>query len=818
MNPRIPRSAIVLGVLVLAIFSFAATVSAKDEWLQVRSKNFLLIGNASEKDIRKVGTRLEQFRETFRRLFTRTSLTSSIPTNVIVFKSDSAYKPFKPKRADGKIDTFVAGFFQPGQDINYITLSTEGDDAEMFNTIFHEYVHFIVNTNFGKSEVPPWFNEGLAEYYSTFQIENDQKAKLGLPRAGHLQLLQQSKFIPLADLFKITNYQLLQTGDHSRSIFYAESWALIHYLIQGNKGDALSKFLGLVLKDVPQEKAFQDAFQMSYADMEKELRKYVGKASYQYMWYQFPEKLTFDADMTTQPIDEATSNAYLGDLLYHVNRADDAESFLTAALKLQPEMSMANTSLGMVKLRQRKFDDAKTYLQKAIAEDQKNHMAYYQYAYLLSREGRDEFGYVKAFSDETETKMRDALKKAIALRPDFTESYELLAFVNLVNNDQLDESVALLKKALQYQPGNQRYALRIAEIMVRQAKYADAAAIASKIATTTDDPEVKSRAESLAVDIRQRQEYDQRRAEAEKRYSSQGGLSGASTLRRPAGEKQLSEEEIAKITEIQTLRSINGELRKPADTEKRLLGFVEKIDCKRGVVFDIKSGGETFSLVSKDFQGLEMNVFTPEAADLPIGCGTDVGSIQVAITYKERSIPGSTARGDLIALEFVPKNFRLLTEDEMKAQPSFIRVGPPPTSTDATSPPPLKRQAPPAPQDQEATRRKFMMDQIRGSLRQPLEGEKRATGYFDHIECTPKGNFFYFKTGDVMLKLLSDPEHRPDIKLYTQDLEGVQFGCQTKAIEFPAILVYKDAPVGKTRSAGDLLTLEFVPKTFVLEN
>jgi len=115
--------------------------------------------------------------------------------------------------------------------VNYITLSTEGEDAETYGTIFHEYVHFIIDTNFGKSEVPPWFNEGLAEYYQTFMIEGDQKAKLGLPQSGHLQLLQQNKLIPLETLFKISNYALHQNANHSRSVFYAQSWALIHYLV-----------------------------------------------------------------------------------------------------------------------------------------------------------------------------------------------------------------------------------------------------------------------------------------------------------------------------------------------------------------------------------------------------------------------------------------------------------------------------------------------------------------------------------------------------------------------------------------------------------
>jgi hypothetical protein len=126
MKPRPFLKLIYPVSLVFFLLVIAGPALAKDEWIQVKSKNFLLIGNASEKDIRRVGTRLEQFRETFRQLFANTNLTASIPTNVIVFKSGAAYKPFKPKRADGKLDTFVAGFFQPGEE-NYITLSTEGE-------------------------------------------------------------------------------------------------------------------------------------------------------------------------------------------------------------------------------------------------------------------------------------------------------------------------------------------------------------------------------------------------------------------------------------------------------------------------------------------------------------------------------------------------------------------------------------------------------------------------------------------------------------------------------------------------------------------
>jgi len=91
------RLAIVLAIAFcfLGVVCPSAPVSAKDKWTSVRSKNFLMLGNASEKDIRQVGVRLEQFREVFSRLFTNFKIDSLVPTTVIVFKNDESYRPFR---------------------------------------------------------------------------------------------------------------------------------------------------------------------------------------------------------------------------------------------------------------------------------------------------------------------------------------------------------------------------------------------------------------------------------------------------------------------------------------------------------------------------------------------------------------------------------------------------------------------------------------------------------------------------------------------------------------------------------------------------
>ena len=796
----------IAAILILLVVN----VSAKDEWLQVKSKNFNLIGNASDKDIRKVGTKLEQFRETFRQLFSGTNLNATIPTNVIVFKSDGSYKQFKPKRADGKIDNFIAGYFQPGEDVNYITLSTEGDDADTYGTIFHEYVHFIINTNFGKSEVPPWFNEGLAEYYQTFEISEDQKVKLGLPQSNHLALLQQNKLIPLDTLFKISNYALHQNENHSRSIFYAESWALIHYFVQNGKAEGLNEFLKYALKDVPSEKAFQNAFQLNYIQMEKELRKYVAQNSYKYSLVSFKNKMVFENEMTTTPLPEAESNAYLGDLLYHTNRAEDAEPFLQKAIALKPDSSMANNTYGMVKLRQRKYDEAAVYFEKAISENQKNHLAYYNYAFLLSREGRDESGFVQSFPTDKSAKMHDLLKKAIAAKPSFTESYELFAFVALVNNENLDEALTLLQKALQFQPGNQRYSLRIAEIYERQNKLAEAKSIADKIAETSDDPQTKANAESIVSQIQRREQYNADNEAARKRYEAEAAEASKDggrqiLVRRKSAEKTLTPEEIAKRREEAEIYSVNQSLRKAENIETRVIGRIQKIECKgAAVTYTVKTDTETFALTSSGFENLALVALIADLKDAEVGCGANLATVNAVITYKPQTAGKNAVRGEMVAMDFVPNNFRFMdvsknlnhSDDIYESEQSSSDTG------GITNGGGIGEERDGA---------------IRSALRHPQTGEKREIGLIEKVECGARGMFFIVKSSTQTYKLAATSPQSLQMRGFTPEVTQIQFGCNLKQVDIPVVFTYKVAADAKNKSDGELVSLEFVPKNFVLD-
>src|SRR5947207_2122244 len=82
-------------------------------------------------------------------------------------------------------------------------------------------------------------------------VGNAQTVKLGLIQEHHLQYLKYKGLMSLAKLFRMTSYELDQASDVDRKIFYAESWALVHYLVQAGKIEGFNKFLTAVVRNTP---------------------------------------------------------------------------------------------------------------------------------------------------------------------------------------------------------------------------------------------------------------------------------------------------------------------------------------------------------------------------------------------------------------------------------------------------------------------------------------------------------------------------------------------------------------------------------------
>jgi tetratricopeptide (TPR) repeat protein len=625
---------VALCLCLQAVISQHNTVAAKDTWVSVRTKNFFLVGNASEKDIRRIGIKLEQYREVFTRFFPKINFKTPVPTTVMVFKNAGSYAPFKIRERS-------SGHFQSGIDVNYIALTSEAN-REDFSVIFHEFTHLLVNNNF--KNAPVWFNEGLAEYYSTFHMSEDQKVVLGFPIVNHVLLLRRKKLLPLRTLFAVDHKSPDYNETEKTSIFYAQSWALMHYLMIGKPGSdqGPDRFTELLNSKVPFERAFEEAFKTTLDAMETELRNYVAQDKYKVRLANFANTLELNTTTEATKLSEAEALAYQGDLLAHSNRKE-AYAYLEQAVKLDPNLAMAHASLGMAYFRDGKKSAAQESLARAVAANSQNYLAHYYYAFVLSR-ADDQAPSITSYSAELAAKIREHLQKAMALRPDFPEPYNLLAYVSLVTSTNIDEAIVTLKRVLSEMPDQHNLKYMLGQLYAHKDDFKNARELLEQVIKSNADEEVRRLSASLLKQVNTSEEQ-RARYEAAKQTSAivvdADGQTGKNVPFDPS----------------QQLREA---LRSPAAGETRLQASLVKIECeaKGGIVFVVKTASGLLRLRTANFNNIEIKTWDA-AVSGEITCGDRKPENGVVVCYLPNPDKRLKIDGILKSIEFVPSDFKL---------------------------------------------------------------------------------------------------------------------------------------------------------------
>ena len=497
---------IFIALILAALCSFQSSVvqaklclipspQTRDTWRSVRTNNMFVIGNADAEKLRQVAAWLEFFHSAFARLISRNVLDSSVPTTVIIFRDEASFRPFKPLY-QGRVAN-VSGFFQPGDDVNYIALSLDPNDRDPFGTAFHEYVHQHLNSSIPGA--PLWLHEGLAELYGSLQFSGNE-ALLGAPIYPYMRILREGGLIPLKTFFSIGTNSPHYNEDDKSGVFYGQSWALVHYLMLGDRGrpDQFKQFLQQISRGDDAEKAVENSFGITVPRLEEELRAYVRGGSLgalRIATADNPQTYGSYTAMQRSALSDGEANYYLGDLLMHAGRDSEAERYLKQAIALDPGFSPPYASLGMLYVRQHRYAEAKKYLQKATTSQQ-NYLVHYFHAYVLSRETISSDGRISGYSPENAALMREQLLRAIKLAPDYAPAPYLLALVDLVTNERLDEAVAMAQKARQLAPGKTGYSLLLAQIYLRRSEPNAAQPILESL-TRDPDQTIRTEAQQL---------------------------------------------------------------------------------------------------------------------------------------------------------------------------------------------------------------------------------------------------------------------------------------------------------------------------------
>jgi len=455
------------GLFLLPLLLAAAWARDKpDNWLEVRSTHFIVLSNASEKQARRITGQFERMRSVFHTAFPGLEIDPPSPVVVLAIKDEKGFRALEPPAylAKGKVD--LSGVFLRAPDKNYVLLRLDVGGEHPYSVVYHEYTHLLTS----KLEwMPTWLSEGIAEFYQTTLIR-DKDTLLGKPSTENLQLLGQNPLLPLATLFAVDSTSPYYQEENKGSIFYAQSWALTHYLMMKDRREhthLLDHYEDLLSQKVDPFSAATQAFG-DLNQLQAALERYVGQSSFNYV--ALPSSTQVDENaFQIHELSPSTADAVMADFLAYNQRTADAKTLLDQVLREDPNNVLAHETMGYIESRQGHSDAARKWYEQAVKLDSQSFLAHYYFAAMSMNGG--------PLDAEAEAQVESSLRAAIKLNPSFAPAFDLLAVFYGNRRKNLEEAHMLDLNAVQLEPGNLTYRLNTARTLLLLQRIPDAIAV-----------------------------------------------------------------------------------------------------------------------------------------------------------------------------------------------------------------------------------------------------------------------------------------------------------------------------------------------------
>ena len=623
-----PRHRMVASSVVALLFLLGLARPLFAEWRRIDSPNFVVVGDVSAGELREIARRFESFREVLARVLTEKFIATAVPTVVIVFPSDRAFVPFKPKFNGKPIE--LSGLFLPRRDVNYIAMVRDWDEDTM-RIVFHEYSHLITSNLAGS--IPVWLNEGLAEFYSTFQLVGDREAMIGRPVPGHLQRLNEHSLLPLEELLNVKHDSPLYNEGDRRSIFYAQSWALTHLLLvaQPSRRDKLGAYVASVDTGTPPLEAWQRAFAADRID--RELQNYVRRSVFNVFRFRFSDKTT-SFDGSALPLAAADAEAFLAHFLVQQQRYDEALERLDRGAQGAPGWpAVVRAGIAVAQKDRAAAEKALAGLPSS-SDWLTSYFAGVALADLVS-EGREAVsgqGYQAARAHfDAALKTRGEIPNAIAR----TVALELRS-----TPTPSPEALKAAERARALAPGREDYVFLNAQVLAQMNRYPEAATLLRSLAASTTRPEVRESATNV---LRQIQDLQRLRASSDARRPAAG--------RPPAPAFDTSPG--STLPDRSEPRFVPS-WRPVGPGEERVEGELERIECDAAksvaLVLKVPEGTARFGAAALD--QIEFITYRDDLRG-SIGCGPLLGGPMKVYVTHATDADRKTSR--VVAVEFLPR-------------------------------------------------------------------------------------------------------------------------------------------------------------------
>lgn len=642
------RAASTCLLLAAVLLTRPVALGSEPPWNEIHGRYFSLITDAGEKQGREAALRLEQMRNVFGGLLMKNRLHMPVPLTVIALKNGQEYTAIAP--SDQKRSN-ASGFLVDSDDHNYIVLNLAA--AEPWRAVAYDFARVLLSYNYPSTQ--PWFDEGLAQYFSSIWVDDKQVEIGGDPglnsARSFTEVLKTSAWIPIADLFT-TKRDKTGTHEDARSrLFSAGSWIVMHYILNQQKLPEAGTYFDLVQNQkMPVDQAVTKAFGMPAAQFEQAVKDYFHSLgapttvresgsrptsnSPPAQPHQFPSPIgPGDLGATVTPFPEPDGHALLADVMVRLpEHREDGVKQLQELAADPVNNETAHRMLAAEKIQRNEFDSAAQELGAAADLNPRDVWIRYYLSLLKYRIAQSTGQPIQGLAN-----MMQDLRAVLDWYPDFAEAYNMLAMAR-VEGGGMNSALEAIRAAIQLSPRNGQYLYNLGVVYVSWKKWEPARAIFERV-EAGGDARLAAAADNQLKEMQARQKYG---------ITAQAPA-GPATQTKPSTTRQASvasEKSPPPESESSEAADVN-EAEKKSDTQvatgpiQFLKGKLLTVDCSQppGAMLTILANGKTFKLHTPDYKSLTV-----------IGADTfscDWTNRQVSINYRASGKTG----GDLVSLE-----------------------------------------------------------------------------------------------------------------------------------------------------------------------
>jgi tetratricopeptide (TPR) repeat protein len=617
------------ALLALLNFVLPHLAFAKDEpkWIEVHSAHFSVLTDAGDKRGREVALRMEQMRAVFGQLLLKDKLKMSVPITVIALKSDKQYGMIAPAK-----QSMARGFYVPGSDRVYIVLNLF--EVDPWRAVAHPLAHYLLNYNYPPTQ--GWFDEGLAEYFGSIyigkQVEiggdpellpewhedifDEMRRDPNMPQSL-TQLVSSPVWLSMVDLFTMKHDGSgTREGTHN-TLYYAQSWMVVHYLLNKNKMPEAGTYFDLVAnRKVPVEKAMVQAFDMSPAQMEDAVKTYFKSLSGLGVALDQAKKpvadpadiqqpyhlaLPFNADdigMTVTPVKDEEARAVIDDVMARIpEHRDQALQDLQQLTADPKDNEAARRGLAWEDIRQKRFDAAADELDKATDLNPRDPWIWYYRSALKYRKAQAARQEMQGLAN-----MMQDLRAVADWYPELADAYNMLGMAR-VEGGGFNSALEAQRQAIALAPRNVEYQFNLGQIYVAGKKWDLAREVFTRLKAGPDRVAAAAAKQQLE-DLETLQKYGVRPQRTGESEAPAGAASAPSAgARAPAAAASAAQDQDEETDAAAKPAPIKPGTAGPVQFLK---GKIVSSDCSKSpeATVTILSGMTTYKLHTSDYRSL----------------------------------------------------------------------------------------------------------------------------------------------------------------------------------------------------------------------